>query len=194
MRGVGRAGRAVILLALAVLVGSAGVRASAGTRLRQRAPSSTCRSAALRVVIGPPVVPATGEHAIELEIRNSGAAACSLIGYPTVAFRSNRGTLPFRYTDGGGPYLPAAPPKLHTIRPGARVWFIVAKYRCDAGTLASATAITVHLPGVAGTRTLLLRHRYAGWIGYCRKFKRNGPPDPGNKVAISAISVTPSGP
>jgi len=193
MSGVDRVRWGVVPLALAVLIGVAGVTASARARL-SRASVTRCPAGALKLVIGPPVPAQTGEHAIEIEIRNLSPATCSLKGYPTVAFRSGRRALPFRYRDGGGPYLPGAGPRLVRVRPGRMVWFIVAKYRCDVGTLASATAIDVRLPGSDRWQSLPLRHRYVGWIGYCRRASGSRRPDPGNTVAMTPVSATPNGP
>lgn len=159
---------------------SAATRASEATRL-------ACPAMALSVAMGPQVVPFTGEHAIEIVIANHGRRTCLLGGYPAVAIRAANHPLPFTYDDGGGPYLAKTEPKVLTLHPGDHAAFVVAKYRCDVGQIATGTAIEIWLPGVPASKALPLTGEGVGMLAFCRKFKPNGPPDPGNTVALSPL-------
>ncbi len=184
---------AVLIPALLGIAGGAdlGVAAALGSAASPQKSVDTTRLAcppkALSVAIGPQVVPFTGEHAIVIMIANKGQRSCLLDGYPAVVIRAGKRALPFSYDDGGGPYLSPIAPKLLTLHPGDHAAFVVAKYRCDVGELARGTAIDIWLPGVPGNRTLLLSGAGVGTLALCRKFKADGPPDPGNTIALSPV-------
>jgi hypothetical protein len=148
-----------------------------------------CPARSVSVAMGQQVVPFTGEHAIVIVIANKGQRSCLLEGYPAVVIRTAKHVLPFSYDDGGGPYLLPAAPKLLTLHPGDHASFVVAKYRCDVGELATGTAIDIWLPGVPGDKSLALSGEGVGMLALCRKFKANGPPDPGNTVALSPVEL-----
>jgi hypothetical protein len=141
----------------------------------------------LTVGIGPEVVPYTGEHALEVTITNRGRSSCVLDGYPAVTILAGKRALPFSYDDGGGPYVSTAAPKLVALHPGDRATFVVAKYRCDVGDLATATSFDIWLPGVAGEKALPISGDGVGTLTLCRKAEADGPADPGNTVVVSPI-------
>jgi hypothetical protein len=143
----------------------------------------------LTVGIGPQVVPYTGEQAVQITITNKSRTSCLLDGYPAVTMLAHSRVLPFRYAEGGGPYVSNAAPKLVTLHPGDRAAFVVAKYRCDVGELATATAADIWLPGVAGEKTLSMSENGVGMLSLCRKAEASGPADPGNTVVVSPIEL-----
>ena len=154
----------------------------AGIRARPR-----CQPAALALGHGPELSPATGEHGDFYALINRGASACKLAGYPGITlYDANGAPLPFRYSRRHSPYVTAAPPVTVTLRPGAAAWFLVAKYRCDAGIGRNATTIRIT---VAGPRRAVVTGRVSSGdagvsaLSYCR----GGVRDPGQTVAVSAI-------
>jgi hypothetical protein len=159
----------------------------ASSRSSTNATRLACQANALSVAMGSQVVPFTGEHAIVIVIANNGHKTCLLIGYPAVAIFAGKRRLPFSYDDGGGAYLSTVAPRLLTLQPGDHAAFVVAKYRCDVGELVVGTSIEIWLPGVPGSKRLALSGNGVGMFAVCRKFKANGPPDPGNTVAVSPL-------
>lgn len=127
----------------------------------------------------------TGEHGSFYKLANHGRRACTLEGYPRIRLYAHGVALPFRYSRGGGTYVTRAAPRLVTVPPGGAAWFLVAKYRCDLGTIATATSMTVTLPGAR------IRYRmpasYSSSIDYCR----GGPSDPGQLVTVSPVVASP---
>jgi hypothetical protein len=190
-------GVALAPIALAAAVSACGshpIRAATTTRTAEHGTRLACPTTSLHMSMGPPVVPYTGEQAIAVNLTNVGRQSCLLIGYPAVVVRAGGRALPFTYDDGGGPYLTTALPKLLTLRPRDHAEFVVAKYRCDAGELRAATSMQVWIPGVGGSWEISLARPYIGWISLCRKFKANGPPDPGNTINVSPLTTSNSRP
>jgi hypothetical protein len=107
-----------------------------------------CTPGELRLaqVVLPPV---TGEHRSFHKLVSHGRRACTLDGYPQIRLYAHGVALSLRYSRGGGTYVTRAAPELVTLRPGGAAWFLVAKYRCDLGTIATATSVTVTLSGAA---------------------------------------------
>ena len=113
-----------------------------------------------------PVSPETGEHAFILQASYVGARPCSLIGYPTVVFATATGrVLPFRYRNGGGPYVTHRPPGYVNLRPGDTVFVEVAKYRCDVSGGRAAARASVRLPGASAA--LSVRLDSVATMDYC---------------------------
>jgi len=122
--------------------------------------------------------PMTGEHGSFYKLANHERRACTLEGYPRIRLYAHGVALPFRYSRGGRTYVTRAAPRLVTVRPGGAAWFLVAKYRCDLGTIATATSMTVTLPGARiGYR---MPAPYSSSIDHCR----GGPSDPGQQAAL----------
>ena len=129
--------------------------------------------------------PMTGEHGSFYKLLNHGRRACTLDGYPRIRLYAHGVALPFRYSSGGGTYVTRAAPRLVRLRPGGAAWFLVAKYRCDLGTMSTATSMTVTLPGArAGYR---MPAPYSSSMDYCR----GGPSDPGQLVTVSPVVASP---
>jgi hypothetical protein len=153
----------------------AGTAPARGPRTASTSPATTqpashvqpagCMPAELRLV---PVFlsPMTGEHGSFHKLVDHGRRACTLEGYPRIRLYAHGVALPFRYSRGGGTYVTRAAPRLVTLRPGGAAWFLVAKYRCDLGTIAAATSMTVTLPG-AGTGSRM-PGPYSSSMDYCR--------------------------
>ncbi|WP_375504841.1 DUF4232 domain-containing protein [uncultured Jatrophihabitans sp.] len=89
----------------------------------------------------------TGETEMPFEVLNIGPA-CSLRGYPTVAFRDKRGVIPFVAVHGGR-YVTGAAPETLLVPKSATARFLVAKYRCDIAVQRQSTTLEVGLPGTA---------------------------------------------
>jgi uncharacterized protein DUF4232 len=128
----------------------------------------------------------TGEHGSCYKLVNDGRRACTLDGYPRIKSYAHGVGLPFRYSRGGGTYVTRTAPGLVTLRPGGAAWFLVAKYRCDLGTLSTATSMTVTLPGARTGYRMPAPHSSS--MDYCR----GGRSDPGQLVTISPVVASPA--
>lgn len=152
--------------------------------------AARCSPGVLTLAYGPRLSPMTGEHGAFYELINHGRLACTLAGYPHVTLYANGEALPFRYILGGGPYVTGKPPATVTVNPGGAAWILVAKYRCDQGTLRDATTISLTMPGTAGAAVAGPVSRDgagASTLSYCR----GGAADPGQTVAVSPIEPAP---
>jgi Protein of unknown function (DUF4232) len=150
--------------------------------------ATRCRAEALVLRPGGYVSPATGEHALMFALANRGAVTCTVEGYPRVVLYGRQGIpLPFRYTKGGGQYVTRSRPVTVILAPGASAYVLVAKYRCDIGTAATAAAIQVTLAAAHGVRFSAREAVHVGPgtpdLSYCR----GGPLDPGQAVAVSPV-------
>jgi hypothetical protein len=140
---------------------------------------------------GRPVSPITGEHAVLFALANRGPVACTVRGYPRITLFAARGqALPFRYADGGGPYVTARKPVTVLLAPGASGYVGVAKYRCDLGITGNAAAIRLALSAARGhvftAREPVGLRGGTSDLSYCR----GGPHDPGQLVTVSPIERT----
>lgn len=109
---------------------------------------SRCHGAPFTLTSVDGISPMTGEHAFVVELTYTGAAACSLRGYPSAEFTTVGGAVvPFRTGDGTGPYVTHRPPRWVNLRPGGAVFMAVAKYRCDLRATSSATVALLRPPG-----------------------------------------------
>lgn len=146
-----------------------------------------CAVSALVLHPGAPVPQMTGEHAVLFRLANRSPVACTLRGYPRVSLFDARGhVLPFRYADGGGPYVSARKPATVVLASGGSAYIVVAKYRCDLGITRTAAAIRLTLPA-ARDHVFSAREptavRGAPGLSYCR----GGPHDPGQLVTVSPV-------
>jgi hypothetical protein len=149
--------------------------------------AARCAARDLTLRLGPDVSPMTGEHASLFVLRNRAMRSCTLHGYPGVRLLDARGSvLPFRTENGRGEYISHRPPRVLLVRPGHRSWFLVAKYRCDAGEVRVARRAVIRLPDVGG----VLRGPVSriGRLAWCR----GGPNDPGNVLEISRFVANPN--
>ena len=149
---------------------------------------ATCRDRSLILTYDPSVAfQATGERGDAFRVTYRGRSACHVAGYPEATLSDHLGALvPFRYTEGHSQYIAHRRPQPVTLKPGRWAYLGVAKYRCDLGDLASATTLTVMLPGQHAVISVALSGRALN-LDYCE----GGPDDPGNTVAISPIEPTP---
>jgi hypothetical protein len=152
------------------------------------APAPRCGAQSIRLAPGPPVSPATGEHALLLTLVDVGGRRCSLRGYPRVRlYGPSGGPLPFRYRDGGGPYVTARPPRTVVLAPGDPAYVLVAKYRCDLGIVATAASLHLDFGAPQPGHRLDLRDAFGMTdLSYCAGGRR----DPGQRVVISPVEHT----
>ena len=149
-----------------------------------------CRAGVLDLRPGAYVSPMTGEHAVMYALTNRGSVTCTLDGYPQVALYSAQGiALPFRYTKGGGTYTTHNKPATVVLAPGASAYVLVAKYRCDLGTVRTAATIQLTVPA-AGPIPFVGREAVGGSGSLGLSYCRGGPDDPGQVVAVSPIEPT----
>ena len=128
--------------------------------------------------------PATGQNPLAFVITNQGAELCTLKGYPAVSLLAANGdVLPFSISHRGDQMFTARRPAAVRVQPGRSAHFMLNKYRCDLGTLRSATALRVG-PLDARRAGLRVSLRGPGAIGYC------GKGDPGSTVTVSPVEPT----
>lgn len=183
----GRRAAALISVALTLTVLSSPPAAGSGAT---RAPA--CAAGHVKISLGPPVSPMTGEHADLFELTTRSTTPCILDGYPRVSLSHHGTHLAFVYLNGGGMYVTTRKPQPVTLRRGRPAYFLVAKYRCDGGVLSTATTIRVQLPGMLATVTLRLSGPGVGGLEYCKRYPGDQPVDPGNRVAVSPVEASPS--
>ena len=122
-----------------------------------------------------------------IAVRSASALPCTVSGYPNVRLLDAAGSaLPFTYVIGEGQYVTHRRPRPVTLGGARLAYFLVAKYRCDIGVGARATAMNVVLPG-QGTIHSVPTGCLRGAFGFCA----GGPmPDPGNTITISPFEAT----
>jgi hypothetical protein len=144
--------------------------------------SIRCQPSGLRIGIGPPVSPETGEHPLLLTLTNEGRLACYLDGYPSIAlYDANKVLLPLSYEWHGYQTIGPAPRRV-VLAPSHEAFVMVAKYRCDSGD--KDTAVSLHLipPDDTGSMTVSIQGLQD--LSYC------GPGDPGSELDISPVEPT----
>ena len=170
----------IACLATFISLGGAPSEASAAT--------PACSSVNLLLGFGDRVSAATGENATVFTLTNRGKSACHLYGHPSVSLYDNKGhVLPFRYTWAGTQYVAQTAPKMVVLRPGARAYFLVAKYRCDIGIAMVAKTIRVYPPNT--TQQLIGRAAPSVDVGgfmYCKGRSK----DPGQLIEVSPVRAT----
>jgi hypothetical protein len=145
----------------------------------------TCAAAQVKLSLGPSISPMTGEHADLLELTDRFRRSCAVDGYPRISLGSRGRRLGFVYAAGGGPYVTKREPRRITLAPGHRGYFLVAKYRCDAGVQYTVTSMHVSLPGARGPITLSLKRQGVSGLDYCARYPGDQRVDPGNRVSVS---------
>jgi len=87
----------------------------------------------------------------------------------------------------GTQYVARTPPMMVVLRPGARGYFLVAKYRCDIGIAMIAKTIRIYPPNttqqLVGNATPFVD---VGGFPYCK----GGPKDPGQLVEVSPVRAS----
>ena len=149
--------------------------------------SPPCTTSQLSLGFGGELSPISGEHAVVITLTNKSRKYCQLLGYPTVHFDTSTGrVLPFAYGH-VSQYFARLVPRLVGLRPGARGYFEVAKYRCDLGDLMTGSVIKVALAATAGAALARKLPPTSGdGVTYCK----GGVKDPGQFVGVSAIVPT----
>jgi hypothetical protein len=122
----------------------------------------------------------TGQHTAPLAVTRTGASACTLSGYPTVALLDAQGNrIAFRFSHRGDMVVAARPPRTVRVSGHGSAFFLLNKYRCDARDTALARWLRVTLPGIRGR--LLLRLPHYPMLDYCPVT------GPSTTVAVSPI-------
>ncbi len=124
----------------------------------------------------------TGEHSALVTVWNVSHDNCRLPVYPTIALLNGRHPLPFGFQD-NGMYVHDRPGARIVLLPGAAANFLVAKYRCDVGDMATVTAIAVSIR--PDSLSVGLPTGDAGpTLAYCKSYRGSASGDPGNTVEI----------
>jgi hypothetical protein len=144
--------------------------------------SIRCQPSELRMDIGPPVSPETGEHPLLLTLTNEGPGACYLDGYPGITlYDAKTALLPLSYQRHGYQTIGPAPRRVD-IAPGSAAFVMVSKYRCDSRDL--DTAVSLHLIPPDDTTSMAVSIQGQTDLSYC------GPGDPGSELDISPVEPT----
>jgi hypothetical protein len=99
---------------------------------------------------------ATGEQSVIAVLVNHSPASCSVEGVPRVVLKDAGGhTMPFRYENARGMYVPHTKPARISLSPGAHAYVKVGKYRCDFAGEKHAATIRLTASGVDVTSQLL---------------------------------------
>jgi len=142
--------------------------------------AAACLSGDLRLTLGTGVSPVSGHNPLSFTLLNTGAAPCTLDGYPTVALLDEEGVaLPFVYTHTGNIMVTASAPQSVLLNPGHVAWVLIDKYRCDLGIKATVAGMTFTPPG--DTSAFMLAAPAEPLLGYC------GSGDPGSTVTVSPV-------
>jgi hypothetical protein len=163
----------------------AGRRTGANRSLGHAGLVRRCTGAELRLSNGARLSAETGEIVRAFDLRNTGRTSCALAGYPGVRLLDHRGALPFAYRRGGRYWGTRAPPTTVILSPGRHAWFVVAKYRCDAGTLRIARTLAAYPPNTTTRRHV--RFGVYPIFGYCRAYRGPNRDDPGNTVHVGPV-------
>jgi hypothetical protein len=130
------------------------------------------------------VSPETGEHPAMINVWNVSHVSCQLRGYPQVELRSGSQPLPFRYHR-GGEYIQNQRPVVVRLRPGGAAHLLIAKYRCDSGSLAAVTRVAIAPAPRHGWDVAQLPSDDAGpHLDLCKAFTGTTASDPGNTVQV----------
>ncbi len=172
----------VVIACLGTIISFTGTPSEASTA------TPACSTTNLSLGHGDKRSQATGEDSVTFTLTNHGKFTCHLYGHPGVSLYDNKGrVMPFRYTWAGTMYVSQTPPKMVVLRPGARAYFLVAKYRCDIGLVMKAKTIRVYPPNttqqLVGNAAPFVD---SGGFWYCK----GGPKDPGQLVEVSPVRAT----
>jgi hypothetical protein len=134
-----------------------------------------CTTQDLTVEPGPPLSAMTQERGLIYAVHNTGQSTCRISGYPVVQLSARTTILPFRYQDGGGPYLPSRRPPVLYLRSGEYASFQVDTSACVTRPGTAATTARITLPGQAAATSL------PGALDYCA--------EPNQLVYIGALNA-----
>jgi hypothetical protein len=186
------AGRAMAAALVTLLLGACtgpGSSGSSGVTAAVAVSTAPCRAADLVLEYGPRISPMTGEHGDYYVLVNRGKTTCGLAGYPGITLEDPSGTpMKFRYSH-HSEYVTTATPRPVTLRPGTAAYVLVAKYRCDIGSVSNVAAIRLTLPGPDHI-VLVGRVPDSGYGVSVLSYYQGGPDDPGQLVGVSPIAAT----
>ena len=137
-----------------------------------RAPgASPCTTEDLRAENGPSVSEATGQHTLDIALRNVSDSTCELNGHPTASLLDSHGRqLGFRYTHRGDQMTTGAAAFPVYLPPGADAWVRLNKYRCDISSTNYAPTVILGLPRGDGSIVIPLPAQSdARYFGYCEE-------------------------
>lgn len=123
-------------------------------------------------------------------LTNHGPTPCLLSGYPSVGLYDSSGhLLPFRYGHARSQYITSNPPANVVLTPGGTGYFLLAKYRCDTGTVSDAATIRIELPDHSQPLNVPASPADGGGglsLSYCQ----GGTDGPGQAVDVSPFEPT----
>lgn len=134
-----------------------------------------------------PISGASGERAVMFVLTSRESSNCWVRGYPVVRLDDATGPIPFHYVDGHTQYVTSRPPEAVVLSPHDAGWVLIAKYRCDVGSMRRAIRVTLTLSQPKVALTLALPHHYGiQSLDYCV----GGANDLGQTVATSPITAS----
>ena len=147
--------------------------------------SPTCRMSDFTLGIGPPMSERTGQNTLALRLANRRVATCFVSGYPSVTAYDRHGMIPFSVRHGGDQMLNSRPPTRVVVRRNRAAFVLLNHYRCDLGSVRTATRVRVRLEGVTSTESASVKIPVANSrLRYC------GKGDPGSVLTVSPFEPT----
>jgi hypothetical protein len=126
--------------------GSAGTSRAISSLAASTLHPPVCRPNDVAASLGSEFDSATGEQDDLFVLTNRSSESCRLDGYPRISLGDHSKRLAFVYEQGGWPYVTLRKPQRVVMGSGGHAYFLVAKYRCEGGTLSKASAIRISLP------------------------------------------------
>jgi hypothetical protein len=158
---------------------------AAGPGVARSTPDAACRLSQFKVVLGPGISEATGQHTLALRLVGSGRASCILDGYPRVALYDRAGLIPFSIRNGGGQMITHHRPTRFGLDPGGSAWVVLNNYRCDLGSKRAATRVRIWLAAPALDTFAAVRI-----VDPYRRLHYCGKGDPGSILTVSPFEPT----
>ena len=106
---------------------------------------AVCRLTNFALSLGPELSPATGQNPQALLLLNEGPG-CVLFGYPRVVARDRVGALAVLISHRGDMHISPKPPRRIVVKSGGQAFVVLNQYRCDLGTLRSASIVRLGPP------------------------------------------------
>ena len=158
---------------------------AASNGVARSAPLATCRMSQFALAFGPQISEATGQHTLALRLVNRGAKSCVVNGYPKVTSYDRAGSIPFPIRYRGDQMITSHAPARVVVRPDRAAFVLLNHYRCDLGSLRSATTVRIGLPGArpAAAASIKITDPYRR-LDYC------GKGDPGSTLTLSPFEPT----
>jgi hypothetical protein len=115
----------------------------------------TCPAGAITLAGFKRPIAATGEQSVTAVLVNRSPGSCSVEGVPRVVLKDASGhTMPFRYVNASGMYVPHTKPTRISLSPGAHAYVKLGKYRCDFAEERLVATIRLTASGVDVTSQL----------------------------------------